>query len=379
MDAIARQYHDYATRKVGGEGGDHQVAAFTSGLKQIEEIMPSLLNDFLPDASNDYKDKIKKLIDIWERSETFPLQLLNFMRDNVDKSIAKAKEMSAEAAAMSNSGRPLAPSPPPPPGGAKPAANTASILQALAQMAKQAQTKPQSPSLAQQQSKPLSTNNNPLASSLLAAAAASQDPSNLPPPPPSLSAATAAINKLSKQPDNNTLSTQQIAVIQLLLQQGVPLTQIQQVLQSSSGGGGGSTAAAAAAALQMPVPPVSQVGGGNPSVSNYPSQMANSYNGGVGDRYSGGGRRRSPSPRPFRRGNSPHLPYDNSNNSSSSLGRRRNRSRSRSPPPRPGLSPPAGIPRIAQPVAQTEVQHRNLERDEKIGADNIRGLVFLRK
>lgn len=49
---------------------------FASGVQKVTDVLPSLMTDLVQSAPDNQKEKISKLLDIWERGQTFPLNML---------------------------------------------------------------------------------------------------------------------------------------------------------------------------------------------------------------------------------------------------------------------------------------------------------------
>jgi protein NRD1 len=49
---------------------------FASGVQKVTEALPGLMSDLIHTAPDNQKEKISKLLDIWERGQTFPQALI---------------------------------------------------------------------------------------------------------------------------------------------------------------------------------------------------------------------------------------------------------------------------------------------------------------
>jgi protein NRD1 len=49
---------------------------FASGVQKVTDVLPSLMTELVQTAPEAQKEKISKLLDIWERGQTFPQQML---------------------------------------------------------------------------------------------------------------------------------------------------------------------------------------------------------------------------------------------------------------------------------------------------------------
>ncbi|UKZ81983.1 hypothetical protein TrVFT333_009764 [Trichoderma virens FT-333] len=131
VDSVTRKWLEQAKSQGQPINSSAQDGTYAAGVHRVTELMPVLMNDILQSAPEDQKEKIKKLLDIWEKGQTFPTAMIESFKEKVN-----------------------APSPPksttppgsPPPGLAtslqnqaqnKPAPNGSSILEALANIARQ--------------------------------------------------------------------------------------------------------------------------------------------------------------------------------------------------------------------------------------------------
>ncbi|KAF3276709.1 hypothetical protein TWF132_002091 [Orbilia oligospora] len=137
VDSIVRAYIDEA-RKAGQdptqEGPD---GTFSAGVHRITGLLSSLMNDIMIHAPEDTKEKIKKLMDIWQRGSTFPADLINSIRSKHFSSSPQqspATDNTFPNASLPFSNAPATQSVVQSDPASAP--NTAAILQALAQMTK---------------------------------------------------------------------------------------------------------------------------------------------------------------------------------------------------------------------------------------------------
>ncbi|KAG0636928.1 hypothetical protein HOY80DRAFT_1010973 [Tuber brumale] len=172
VDSIARKYLEQAKRLHEPVSHAAPDGTFGAGVHRITNLLPALMNDILQNAPpEENKDKIDKLVTIWERSSTFPPEVLADIKQRI-----AASPMSIVPNARSTT---PAGSPPPhlqslagqiqnhpvyqppqahqipqsmiPNAQSQNATTTAGILQALAQMAKQNKTAMPSQAPSQQQ------------------------------------------------------------------------------------------------------------------------------------------------------------------------------------------------------------------------------------
>ncbi|RVX71317.1 hypothetical protein B0A52_04891 [Exophiala mesophila] len=84
VDSVSRQWVDQA-RKAGQQlGSGAPDGTFAAGVSHVTELLPVLMNDITHAAPEDQKAKIKKLVEIWERSNTFPAPLLASIKERLD-------------------------------------------------------------------------------------------------------------------------------------------------------------------------------------------------------------------------------------------------------------------------------------------------------
>lgn len=152
VDSVARQWVDQAKKSGQVVGPGAKDGTFAAGVNRITELLPSLMSDILGAAPPDQRPKIKKLIEIWERSNTFPAEILAPLKTTVDAPPSKHVLVEANARLTNargvesttpiNSpkpgfiplGQPVHTSPPTTIPPAASATNTSAILEALKKM-----------------------------------------------------------------------------------------------------------------------------------------------------------------------------------------------------------------------------------------------------
>lgn len=77
VDSVTRQWVEKA-RQAGQVPPGSTIAdgTFASGVQKMTELLPVMMNELIQTAPENQKEKVSKLIDIWERGQTFPLQQL---------------------------------------------------------------------------------------------------------------------------------------------------------------------------------------------------------------------------------------------------------------------------------------------------------------
>ncbi|KAL9609388.1 MAG: hypothetical protein Q9167_005835 [Letrouitia subvulpina] len=135
VDSVTRSWLDKARTAGLQPGPDAADGTYAAGVYHVTELLPILMTDIINSAPEDQKDKIRKLVDIWERGSTFSNTLLSSFKQKLDNAIKSTtppgsppkdfiplNEQSAKVAGGATAGAPTA--------------DTSAILKALADMAK---------------------------------------------------------------------------------------------------------------------------------------------------------------------------------------------------------------------------------------------------
>ncbi|KAH7270544.1 uncharacterized protein BKA55DRAFT_588960 [Fusarium redolens] len=282
VDSVTRKWLEQAKAQAQAINSSAPDGTYAAGVNRVTELMPVLMNDILQSAPEEQKEKIKKLLDIWEKGQTFPTPMLESFREKLNAppqndsttppgspppNVLGSQQGSASAPATTS---------------APPAPSGTSILEALANIARQNTTAPPAnPLLA-----PTAPYNLPAAAPPQSVSSATppvsyppaSQPVNVPSLPfglPHMGAqngyAGSPLNNPSNPPnpinggmpgaapgaaapglglDPNT--QQQIMLIKALADQGIPFDKIPALIQSM--GGAGAAAAAGAPPAQQPAP-----------------------------------------------------------------------------------------------------------------------------
>ncbi|KAI9170972.1 Rpb7-binding protein seb1 [Paramyrothecium foliicola] len=264
VDSVTRKWLEQAKAQGQAINGSAQDGTYAAGVHRVTELMPVLMNDILQSAPEEQKEKIKKLLDIWEKGQTFPASMLDSFKEKLSAPRQATEPLNSTTppgsppasvlGSLQNLSAATAPALP---------TNGSSILEALANIARQNTTAaPSNPSLPA-----------PAASYTMPSAALPQPASSTYPPPqppasypsapqpvnmPSLPfslpqmlgqnappSAMPASNHSNPYPgappapgssgiDTNT--QQQILLIKALADQGVPFDKIPALIQSMTGG-----------------------------------------------------------------------------------------------------------------------------------------------
>ncbi|KAH6670761.1 hypothetical protein B0J14DRAFT_702795 [Halenospora varia] len=141
VDSVTRKWTEQAKNAGQPLNNSAQDGTFAAGVFKVTELLPVLMNDIIQTAPDDQKEKIKKLIEIWEKGMTFPLPMLNQFKDKLNtpsqnQSTTPPGSPPADLQKTFNMPPPAAQ-----PAVVQPAApaatGTSSILEALANMARQ--------------------------------------------------------------------------------------------------------------------------------------------------------------------------------------------------------------------------------------------------
>ncbi|OJI88316.1 hypothetical protein ASPTUDRAFT_136091 [Aspergillus tubingensis CBS 134.48] len=322
VDSVTRQWVE-AARKAGQPSGSAAPdGTFAAGVNRVTELLPVLMTDIINNAPEDQKEKIKKLVDIWERGYTFPAPMLASFKEKLNAPPSQNVESTTPEGSPAPNYMPLGGQQQPLNGvpsttSAQQAPDTSSILKALADMAKQNTTTPAAPAVAaqtnplnaltQQSTVPQPASSsvdqasqgpngqagvNPYAAGSMATpfaglSSVAQNPALVPPPPQTqsqnhtpnpLAAAQNPLAALLPQataapaqptaPIGPDALQQQLQLLQLLAAQGIPQEQWATALQilslSNAAGMGGMTAGQAPPPFNLPGQPVANAWGARP-------------------------------------------------------------------------------------------------------------------
>ncbi|KAG0648129.1 Rpb7-binding seb1 [Hyphodiscus hymeniophilus] len=86
VDSVTRKWTEQA--KLAGQAisSAAEDGTFAAGVHRVKELLPVLMNDIIASAPDDQKEKIRKLVDIWEKGATFPLQMLTPFKEKLSAS-----------------------------------------------------------------------------------------------------------------------------------------------------------------------------------------------------------------------------------------------------------------------------------------------------
>ncbi|KAK0635074.1 hypothetical protein B0T17DRAFT_29653 [Bombardia bombarda] len=84
VDSVTRKWMDRAKSLGQPINLDAQDGTFAAGVHRVTELMPILMNDIISSAPDDQKEKIKKLVDIWDKGQTFPPSMVNTFKEKLN-------------------------------------------------------------------------------------------------------------------------------------------------------------------------------------------------------------------------------------------------------------------------------------------------------
>ncbi|QYT03907.1 hypothetical protein H0G86_010850 [Trichoderma simmonsii] len=162
VDSVTRKWLEQAKSQGQPINSSAQDGTYAAGVHRVTELMPVLMNDILQSCPEDQKEKIKKLLDIWEKGQTFPTSMIESFKEKVNapsppkSTTPPGSPPAGLAASLQNQAQ------------NKPAPNGSSILEALANIARQntsaAPSNQSLPAPAASYSMPPATSNAPPAS-----------------------------------------------------------------------------------------------------------------------------------------------------------------------------------------------------------------------
>jgi protein NRD1 len=76
VDAVARQWVERAKQAGQTVSKNAIPGTYASGVQMMRDVLPAMMMNLIQSAPETQKEKISKLIDIWERGQTFPHDML---------------------------------------------------------------------------------------------------------------------------------------------------------------------------------------------------------------------------------------------------------------------------------------------------------------
>ncbi|KAI0181437.1 hypothetical protein GGR52DRAFT_37631 [Hypoxylon sp. FL1284] len=283
VDSVTRRWVDQAKHQGQPINSSAKDGTYAAGVLRVTELLPVLMNDILQTAPGDQKEKIKKLIDIWEKGQTFPQPMIESFKQKLNSLPAKTESTTPIGSPPPGPGLPGLPE-------NKPAAveGPNAIMEALANIARQnvsaapvnsgptaptstysappPQTStPQLPAQAYAQNQPRIPYSAPQQPATLPGmpypfpqSAQVQTPTPVPP----MGASNPALGFPGVAPGAPATATpsvdpnfqQQVMLIKLLVDQGVPIDKIPSIIATMQGGGAAPPASGPAATPAAALP-----------------------------------------------------------------------------------------------------------------------------
>ncbi|KAF1961184.1 hypothetical protein CC80DRAFT_232392 [Byssothecium circinans] len=94
LDSVARAWLDRARKTGQAVIKTAAPGTFASGVQKITDVLPGLINELVQFAPENHKEKISKLFDIWERGQTFPLDMLASFKQQLNSPKTSEKRFS---------------------------------------------------------------------------------------------------------------------------------------------------------------------------------------------------------------------------------------------------------------------------------------------
>ncbi|KAI1105033.1 hypothetical protein F4804DRAFT_305304 [Jackrogersella minutella] len=130
VDSVTRRWVDQAKHQGQPINSSAQDGTYAAGVHRVTELLPVLMNDILQTAPGEQKEKIKKLIDIWEKGQTFPQPLIESFKQKLISLPAKNESTTPIGTPPPGPGLPGLPE-------KKPTEAPNAIMEALANIARQ--------------------------------------------------------------------------------------------------------------------------------------------------------------------------------------------------------------------------------------------------
>ncbi|KAJ4332141.1 hypothetical protein N0V95_009728 [Ascochyta clinopodiicola] len=84
VDSVTRQWVEKA--KAAGQSVSRNAApgTYAAGVQKMTDVLPAVMNDLVQHVPDNQREKITKLLDIWQRGHTFPLDMLATFKQQVN-------------------------------------------------------------------------------------------------------------------------------------------------------------------------------------------------------------------------------------------------------------------------------------------------------
>ncbi|KAK1754580.1 Rpb7-binding protein seb1 [Echria macrotheca] len=84
VDSVTRKWMDLAKTQGQAISQAAQDGTAAAGVHRVTELMPALMTEIISTAPEEQKDKIRNLIKIWERGQTFPPSMIESFKNKLD-------------------------------------------------------------------------------------------------------------------------------------------------------------------------------------------------------------------------------------------------------------------------------------------------------
>ncbi|KAI1825106.1 hypothetical protein F4861DRAFT_214277 [Xylaria intraflava] len=84
VDSVTRKWVDQAKQHAQPVNSSAQDGTYAAGVHRVTELLPVLMNDIIQNAPAEQKEKIKKLVDIWEKGQTFPMPMIESFKQKLN-------------------------------------------------------------------------------------------------------------------------------------------------------------------------------------------------------------------------------------------------------------------------------------------------------
>ncbi|GAP87948.1 putative NRD1 protein [Rosellinia necatrix] len=84
VDSVTRKWVDQAKQHSQPINSSAQDGTYAAGVHRVTELLPVLMNDIIQNAPGEQKEKIKKLVDIWEKGQTFPVAMIESFKQKLN-------------------------------------------------------------------------------------------------------------------------------------------------------------------------------------------------------------------------------------------------------------------------------------------------------
>ncbi|KAF1990628.1 hypothetical protein K402DRAFT_417407 [Aulographum hederae CBS 113979] len=109
IDSVTRRWIEQA-RQTGQalSGKDAPNGTYAAGVYKMTEVLPALMREYLPNVPQAQKERLLKLVDIWEKGSTFPLPMIKNFKDTISNPTAQAATISSTQSLPNGSVQPPA-------------------------------------------------------------------------------------------------------------------------------------------------------------------------------------------------------------------------------------------------------------------------------